>query len=51
MKFPCFSYTSPVQTSNALQMASQNGHVKVVNILLQNGASVDLQDDVSLAFS
>ena len=27
-------------------MASQNGHVEVVNILLQNGAHVDVQDEV-----
>ena len=29
-------------------MASQNGHVEVVNILLQNGAHVDVQKKVSL---
>ena len=32
-------------------MASQNGHVEVVNILLQNGAHVDVQEEVSLTFS
>ena len=32
-------------------MASENGHVEVVNILLQNRAHVDLQDEVSLTFS
>ena len=26
--------------------ASQNGHVEVVNMLLQHGARVDLQDEV-----
>ena len=31
-------------------MASQNGHVEVVNILLQNGAHVDVQKEVSLPF-
>ena len=30
----------------ALYAASQNGHVEVVNILLQNGAHVDVQDEV-----
>ena len=30
----------------ALYMASQNGHVEVVNILLQNGAHVDEQTEV-----
>ena len=30
-------------------MASLNGHVEVVNILLQNGAHVDIQE-VSLTF-
>ena len=28
-------------------MASQEGHVDVVNILLQNGAHVDVQKEVS----
>ena len=27
-------------------LASQNGHVEVVNMLLQHGARVDLQDEV-----
>ena len=31
-----------------LMLASQNGHVDVVNVLLQHGASVDLQDKVKL---
>ena len=35
----------------ALYVASENGHVEVVNILLQNGAHVDVQDEVSLTFS
>ena len=34
----------------ALYVASQNGHVEVVKILLQNGANVDVQEDVSLTF-
>ena len=34
----------------ALYVASQNGHVEVVNILLQNGADVDIQEEVSLTF-
>ena len=29
-----------------LMIASQNGHVDVVNVLLQHGASVDLQNKV-----
>ena len=35
----------------ALYVASENGHVEVVNILLQNGAHVDVQEEVSLTFS
>ena len=31
-------------------MASQNGHVEVVNILLQNGAHVDVKKEVNLTF-
>ena len=31
----------------ALYVASQNGHVEVVNILLQNGAHVDVPKKVS----
>ena len=34
-----------------LHVASGNGHVEVVNILLQNGAHVDVQDEVSFTFS
>ena len=34
----------------ALYVASQNGHVEVVNILLQNGAHVDVQEEVSWTF-
>ena len=30
----------------ALYVASENGHVEVVNILLQNGAHVDVQKEV-----
>ena len=33
-----------------LYMASNNGHVEVVNILLQNEAHVDKQDEVSRTF-
>ena len=29
-------------------MTSENGHVEVVNILLQNGAHVDIQDEVKV---
>ena len=32
----------------ALYVVSLNGHVEVVNILLQNGAHVDVQKEVSL---
>ena len=35
----------------ALYVASWKGHVEVVNILLQNGAHVDVQEEVSLTFS
>ena len=35
----------------ALYVASQNGHVGVVNILLQSGAHVDVPEEVSLTFS
>ena len=31
----------------ALYVASQNGHVEVVNILLQNGTHVDVPEEVS----
>ena len=31
-----------------LMIASYNGHVDVVNVLLQHGASVDLQNKVEL---
>ena len=34
----------------ALYVASLNGHVEVVNILLQNGAHVDVKEKVSLIF-
>ena len=34
----------------ALYVASKNGHVEVVNILLQNGAHVDVQKEVNLQF-
>ena len=33
-----------------LMIASHNGHVEVVNILLQNGAHLDVQNEVSLTF-
>ena len=36
--------------ATALYVSSQNGHVEVVNILLQNGAHVDVQDEVSWTF-
>ena len=32
----------------ALYVASRNGRVEVVNILLQNGAHVDVQDEVEV---
>ena len=32
----------------ALYVASLNGDVEVVNILLQNGAHVDVQDEVKV---
>ena len=35
----------------ALYVTSENGHVEVVNILLQNGAHVDVQEEVSFTFS
>ena len=34
--------------STPLMIASQNGHVDVVNVLLQHGASVHLQNKVKL---
>ena len=34
----------------ALHVASLNGHVEVINILLQNGAHVDVKKEVSLTF-
>ena len=34
--------------STPLMVASYNGHVDVVTVLLQHGASVDLQDKVKL---
>ena len=34
----------------ALYVASLNGHVEVANILLQNGAHVDVKKEVSLTF-
>ena len=34
----------------ALYVASLNGHVEVVKILLQNGAHVDVKKEVSLTF-
>ena len=35
----------------ALYVASHNGHVEVVNILLQNGTNADVQEEVSFTFS
>ena len=35
----------------ALYVASQDGHVEVVKILLQNGAHVDVQEEVCWIFS
>ena len=35
----------------ALYVASENGHVEVVNILLQNRARVDVEKEVSWTFS
>ena len=34
--------------STPLMVASQNGHIDVVNVLLQHGASVYLQNKVKL---
>ena len=34
----------------ALHVASENGHVEVVNILLWSGAHVDVQEEVSWRF-
>ena len=33
-----------------LMIASQNGYIDIVNVLLQNGAYVAVQIEVSLAF-
>ena len=35
----------------ALYVASENGHVEVVTILIQNGAYVDVQEEVNLLHS
>ena len=35
--------------ASSLMYASLNGHVEVVDKLLQHGATVDLQDKVSIA--
>ena len=47
-----FSFRDDMSLQNgvtALYVASQNGHVEVVNILLKNGAHVDVQEGVCLA--
>ena len=33
-----------------LMIASQNGYIDIVNVLLQNGAYVDVQVELSLTF-
>ena len=43
-----FSYLHVQNKSSPLMVASQNGHVDVVNVLLQHGASVNLQNKVNL---
>ena len=43
-----FSYLHVQDKSTPLMIASQNGHVDVVNVLLQHGASVHLQNKVKL---
>ena len=43
-----FSYLHVQDKWTPLMIASQNGHVDVVNVLLQHGASVHLQNKVKL---
>ena len=43
-----FSYLHAQDESTPLMVASQNGHVDVINVLLQHGASVHLQNKVRL---
>ena len=43
-----FSYLHVQDKWTPLMIASLNGHVDVVNVLLQHGASVHLQDKVRL---
>ena len=45
-----FSYLHGQDRSTPLMIASQNGHVNVVNVLLQHGASVHLQNKVFVTF-
>ena len=41
-------FSSPQDGQSSLMFASQNGHSKVVRILLTAGAKVDLQNKVSI---
>ena len=43
-----FSYLHVQDKWTPLMIASQNGHIDVVNVLLQHGASVHLQNKVKL---
>ena len=42
----CYPCVSSQNGTSSLMMASQNGHVEVVDKLLQHGATVDLQHQV-----
>ena len=42
-----FWYLPPQDGATSLHIASQNGHLPVVQILLQHGAKVELARDVS----
>ena len=44
-----FSYLHVQDKSTPLMIACHNGHVDVVNVLLQHGASVHLQNKVKLS--
>ena len=46
---PCFTFCVYIMCQSgwsSLMVASRNGHVEVVNKLLQHGATVDLQHEV-----
>ena len=46
-----FTFISPLQTgATPLYIASQSGHINIVNILLNNGADTTLAKSVSLEF-